>query len=162
MHVRVRTSVCMCTYVVIVTYFGCCIWAFFSDLCSVQLLVFYRKMYGMFYANDEPEGKFLYAETIKLYCIVLYCIVRPWQIGPTIKPKLNPTLTHCSSLFNDIAYSQVSLLNQICFEITHVSPKHISIVRRIKTRMKWNCIWCPTPKHGSKFRYTRQWRCCCR
>ena len=26
----------------------------------------------MFYVNDEPEGKFLYTETIKLYCIVLY------------------------------------------------------------------------------------------
>ena len=22
----------------------------------------------MFYANDEPEGKFLYTKTIKLYC----------------------------------------------------------------------------------------------
>ena len=26
----------------------------------------------MFYVNDEPEGIFLYTETIKLYCIVLY------------------------------------------------------------------------------------------
>ena len=26
-----------------------------------------------FYVNDEPESKFLYRETIKLYCIVLYC-----------------------------------------------------------------------------------------
>ena len=26
----------------------------------------------MFYVNDEPEGKFLYTETIKLYCIVLH------------------------------------------------------------------------------------------
>ena len=25
-----------------------------------------------FYVNDEPESKFLYTETIKLYCIVLY------------------------------------------------------------------------------------------
>ena len=24
----------------------------------------------MFYVNDEPESKFLYTETIKLYCIV--------------------------------------------------------------------------------------------
>ena len=24
-----------------------------------------------FYVNDEPESKFLYIETIKLYCIVL-------------------------------------------------------------------------------------------
>ena len=29
----------------------------------------------MFYVDGEPEGKFLYTETIKLYCIVLYCIV---------------------------------------------------------------------------------------
>ena len=27
-----------------------------------------------FYVNDEPESKFLSIETIKLYCIVLYCI----------------------------------------------------------------------------------------
>ena len=26
------------------------------------------------YVNDEPESKFLYIETIKLYCIVSYCI----------------------------------------------------------------------------------------
>ena len=26
----------------------------------------------MFSVNDEPEGKFLYTETIKLYCIVLF------------------------------------------------------------------------------------------
>ena len=26
----------------------------------------------MFYENDEPEGKFLYTETVKLYCTVLY------------------------------------------------------------------------------------------
>ena len=26
----------------------------------------------MFYENDEPEGKFLYTETAKLYCTVLY------------------------------------------------------------------------------------------
>ena len=25
-----------------------------------------------FYVNDEPESKFLYTETIKLYCIVLW------------------------------------------------------------------------------------------
>ena len=27
----------------------------------------------MFYVNDKPEGNFLYTETIKLYCMVLYC-----------------------------------------------------------------------------------------
>ena len=33
----------------------------------------------MFYVNDEPESKFLYIETIKLYCIVtviLKCVCR--------------------------------------------------------------------------------------
>ena len=30
----------------------------------------------MFYANDEPEGKLLYTETIKLYRIVLYTITK--------------------------------------------------------------------------------------
>ena len=39
---------------------------------SIKLLMFYCKMYWMFYVNDEPEGKFLYTETIKVYCIVLY------------------------------------------------------------------------------------------
>ena len=33
--------------------------------------MFYRKMYWMFYQNDEAEGKLLYTETIKLYCIAL-------------------------------------------------------------------------------------------
>ena len=28
-----------------------------------------------FYVNDEPESKFLYTETVKLHCIVLYCAV---------------------------------------------------------------------------------------
>ena len=30
--------------------------------------MFYCEMYSMFYVNDEPEGKFLYTETINLYC----------------------------------------------------------------------------------------------
>ena len=37
-----------------------------------------------FYVNDEPESKFLYIETIKLYCIALYCILkkREWRRMP--------------------------------------------------------------------------------
>ena len=27
----------------------------------------------MFYVNEKPEDKFLAAEIIKLYCIILYC-----------------------------------------------------------------------------------------
>ena len=40
--------------------------------CSIELLLFYCKMYLTFYLNVEPEGKYLYTETIKLYYIVLY------------------------------------------------------------------------------------------
>ena len=29
----------------------------------------------MFYVNDDPEGKFLYTETIKLYCILMYLYI---------------------------------------------------------------------------------------
>ena len=47
-----------------------CIWAVFLAPCFIELLMFYRKMYWMFYVTDEPEGKFLYTETIKLYCTV--------------------------------------------------------------------------------------------
>ena len=36
----------------------------------------------MFYVNDEPEGKFVYTQTIKLYCVVLYCI------GIKLQPQL--------------------------------------------------------------------------
>ena len=31
-------------------------------------LLFYWEMYSMFYVNDEPERKFIYTETINLYC----------------------------------------------------------------------------------------------
>ena len=40
----------------------------FSALCFIELLMFYCT--ECFYVNDEPESKFLYTETIKLYCIV--------------------------------------------------------------------------------------------
>ena len=33
--------------------------------------------------NDEPESKFLYIETIKLYCIVLYCSLSLSQPPPS-------------------------------------------------------------------------------
>ena len=36
----------------------------------------------MFHVNDEPESKFLYTETIKLCCIVLYCMVKKGQENP--------------------------------------------------------------------------------
>ena len=44
----------------------------------------------MFYVNDEPEGKFLYTETIKLYCITsvykcyAYIVAFSWSRLPVI------------------------------------------------------------------------------
>ena len=39
--------------------------------CLIELLMFYCvNCIECFYVNDEPESKFLYIETIKLYCIV--------------------------------------------------------------------------------------------
>ena len=37
-------------------------------------LMNYGAHFECFYVNDEPDSKFLYTQTIKLYCIVLYCI----------------------------------------------------------------------------------------
>ena len=41
----------------------------------------------MFYVNDEPEGQFLHTETIKLLCIVLYCIVLQVPQFPRFRPQ---------------------------------------------------------------------------
>ena len=48
----------------------------------------------MFYVNDEPEGKFLYTETIKLYCS-LYCIV-------LTSSRVLLELLECVALFLDL------------------------------------------------------------
>ena len=65
----VCVCVCVCTYIVIVKYFV--FKRFFLAPCSIELFMFYCKMYRVFYVNGEPEGRFLYTETIKLYCIVV-------------------------------------------------------------------------------------------
>ena len=39
-----------------------------NDLTPIMI----RPWQACFYVNDEPESKFLYIVTIKLYCIVLY------------------------------------------------------------------------------------------
>ena len=44
-------------------------------LCFIELLIFYCKMYSMFYVTEVPEGKFLYTETIKLYKVEHDCIL---------------------------------------------------------------------------------------
>ena len=64
MHASVRACVCVCVCVCVCTLFVLRI------PCIVNCI-------ECFYVNNEPESKFLYIETIKLYCIVLYCIVTP-------------------------------------------------------------------------------------
>ena len=58
---------CACVYIVIVKYFPC-IWAVFSSVFHWVVDVFIVNCIECFYVNDEPESKFLYTETIKLYC----------------------------------------------------------------------------------------------
>ena len=41
----------------------------------------------MFYVNDEPEDKFLYTETIKLYCIVL-CVQSEGERNQNVEHEL--------------------------------------------------------------------------
>ena len=44
--------------------------------CFIELLKLCVSFIEFFYVNDEPESKFLYTETIKLYCIVLHLCVQ--------------------------------------------------------------------------------------
>ena len=49
----------------------------------------------MFYVNDDPESKFLYTETIKLYCILfLFC---PFFTSFLSQPPPPPPPTHPTS-----------------------------------------------------------------
>ena len=68
--------VCVCVCVracaracVIVKYFAFVLEQFLASRL-IELLKFYCKIYGAFHINDEPEGKCLHTETMKLYCIV--------------------------------------------------------------------------------------------
>ena len=64
-----------CVFLVIVKYFPCIerfLAPCFIELLMIMLLILLNFFYLFyFYVNDEPESKFLYTETIKLYCIVL-------------------------------------------------------------------------------------------
>ena len=54
----------LCSFVVVVVVFN-------INTETTELLMFYCKKYWMCKLNDKPEGKFLYTETINLYCIVV-------------------------------------------------------------------------------------------
>ena len=63
--------VCLCVRacMYIVKYF--LVFERFLAPCFIELLAFIVNCIECFHVNDEPESKFLYTETIKLYCIVL-------------------------------------------------------------------------------------------
>ena len=107
-HARVCVCVCMCVCVCvcvcvyiyvcthIVKYFAFGLEQFLAPR-FIELLTFYRKMCSMFDVNDEPEGKFLYTETIKLYCIV-----NPANLLLQFPSRANGTRAsphRCSALF---------------------------------------------------------------
>ena len=84
--VRGCVHACVCVYIVIVKYFPC-IWAVFSSgfMWVVDVLLI---LLNVFYVNDEPESKFLYTETIKLYCIKTAFYAKNyslWQTGSWTK-----------------------------------------------------------------------------
>ena len=75
----IRTCVCVracvraClgarTHIAVFKYFAFVSERFLAP-CFIELLMFYCKMYSVFYVNDEPEGNLLYTETIKLYLLL--------------------------------------------------------------------------------------------
>ena len=62
-----RACVRACVYIVIVSIL--LVFERFLASCFIELLIV--NFIDCFYINDEPESKFLYTETIKLYCIVI-------------------------------------------------------------------------------------------
>ena len=70
MHACVHVYVCVCVYIVIVKYFLVFERIFWLRV-SLSCWRFIVNCIECFHVNDEPESKFLYTETIKLYCIVL-------------------------------------------------------------------------------------------
>ena len=57
----------MCMYECKLLYIAF-VFEWFSAPCFIELLSYY-KTHCMFHVKDEPEGKFLYTETMKLYCV---------------------------------------------------------------------------------------------
>ena len=65
----VRACVCVCTLLLLSIFL---VFERFLAPCFIELLMLYVSFIECFYVNDEPESKFLYTDTIKLYCIVLH------------------------------------------------------------------------------------------
>ena len=119
---------CVCVHIVIVMHFV-------PDRhlapCYTELSLLCCKMYSTFYVIDEPEGKCLYTETVKLYCIAkLYCILipihgntatdlrswGPWHNEGNLRPLHSPML----------AVQILFLLPPLTY-IVNMKKKHISL-----------------------------------
>ena len=87
----------------------------------------------MFYVNDEPEGKFLYTETIKWYCS-LYCIV-------LTSSRVLLELLECVALFLDLDGLQLTLAAPNSG--TNTTGK---MGRALKINLK-NLRWMKSPGH---------------
>ena len=72
MCVCVCVCVRVCVCIVTVKYFPC-IWVVFISVFHWVVDVLLLILLNVFMiVNDEPESKFLYTETIKLYCIAWF------------------------------------------------------------------------------------------
>jgi len=65
--VRAWVRACVCTLLLLSIFL---VFERFLAPCFIEWLMFYVNFIECFYVNDERESKFLYTETIKLYCIV--------------------------------------------------------------------------------------------
>ena len=65
----------------------------------VEKFAFWLVIYTCFYVN-ETESKFLYIETIKLYCIVLYCIYM--HAGESYRRRLRSLLLYLCYVFRAV------------------------------------------------------------
>ena len=83
-----KGSVCVCVCVcVCVLNTLSALEHFFSCIFCYIVKGFNCNIYWMFYVSDEPEGKFLLAERIKLYCKTKFmpCIINnvtEWPAAP--------------------------------------------------------------------------------
>ena len=134
----------------------------------------------MFYVNDEPEGKFLYTKTIKLYCIVLHKMcVQVAQSNPLLLKTIKRTVSADQSQFAlsvdfdamvkpgavwsgyDYSWKTVILPGKSPLSCVRpgdqtLSQKHQS-VQQLEWTLKWTVCDCPPvrSKHikSSKERY---------
>ena len=118
----------------------------FSARCFIGVLMFYSKMYWIFYATDEPEGKFLCTETTKLYRINN-------NNGKNYYWKVEGS-NLCRS-GGIIFFPSVDFLCWLLFRYPF-HPRVIAVARKRSRSICQRCRWKVTAKHA----YTlRMWLC---